>query len=461
MSPFPQTPLSHDNTQDNWENAHQIPDADAFLPHFERVLQVPGMTKDEAQKTCTWSESDDINFQYSAGDEWMVEEKSEEEIDQRRGEWHDFIASKLLPWNEYKHRFVGRGIVMVAGSHQKFSIERVRVILRQLRHLSSTIPIEIHYWGDEMSDDVKANLTQTWPLLFWNDLSDRTTNIIQTEDRTPFINYQFKSVALVNSRFAEPLLLDADNIPVVDPLDLYESDTYKEFGTIFWPDIARTRPQNPAWRIFNTACRMDEYEMESGQLYVDKRRYWYHLQLAAWLNNDDVGWYYTTFLLGDKDIFRFAWHALKTRYGRPKKWITSVGTVAGGWFCGHTFGQHHPNGQIAFMHGGLLKTMNKAVLKWHREQNGGIFQSYKQSSHNEDPSYLERVHILWDGADYLPDSYRPQDGKELEVGSCTNFMNVDARPLSELHPGMQENFEKIGGYFFADEPEPPAESSST
>ncbi len=176
--------------------------------------------------------------------------------------------------------------------------------------------------------------------------------------------------------------------------------TYKEYGTIFWPDIARSWPQNPAWAITNTPCKMDEYEQESGQLLVDKRRYWYHLQLAAWMNNVK-GPYYSYILLGDKDTFRFAWHALKTKYGRPKKWITSVGSLNDGYYCGHAFGQHHPdNGQIAFLHGGTLKSIALEILRWNREKKGGIFRNYKRSAYDEQPEKLTNVMLKFDSGDY-------------------------------------------------------------
>ena len=103
---------------------------------------------------------------------------------------------------------------------------------------------------------------------------------------------------------------------------------------------------------------MDEYEQESGQLLVDKRRFFYHLQLAAWFDNEHSrNEYYRQILLGDKDLFRFAWHALQTQYGTPAKWLTSVGTFyEDGYYCGHSFAQHHPDdGRVAFMHGGLVK----------------------------------------------------------------------------------------------------------
>ena len=89
-------------------------------------------------------------------------------------------------------------------------------------------------------------------------------------------------------------MLDSDNTPWLPPETLYDSETYQEYGTVFWPDLARTRPQNPMWSITNTPCRMNEWEQESGQIIIDKRRYWYHMQLAAWFNSQE---YYNGFLL--------------------------------------------------------------------------------------------------------------------------------------------------------------------
>ncbi|KAK4124409.1 glycosyltransferase family 71 protein [Parathielavia appendiculata] len=159
---------------------------------------------------------------------------------------------------------------------------------------------------------------------------------------------------------------------------------------------------------------MDENEQESGQLMVGKRRYWYHLQLAAWLKNKQ-GEYYDKFLLGDKDMFSFAWHALKTDFGLPRKWLTSVGTRNDGFYCGHTFAQHHPDDRrIAFMHGGLTKI---AALRVH-------------------------VDIISDPTDYMPN--RPGG---LPVAMCTEMRDVKAGNFSELLPDFESEFTELGGYY--------------
>jgi alpha 1,2-mannosyltransferase len=430
------------------ENAHKLPDADAFLQHFKAVTHLPGMSMAEAKSGCNWLAPWDVNFQYDELHEWVVHDRTDQELQMRRRQWHDFIESGLIPWEQYRNHFQeDRGIVIVAGNEK--SLKRVRVVLNALAALDSKLAIELHYWGDEMNEESKQNISAMWPKMYYNDLSEPSKqNIIRTH-RNGFglINYQMKTAAVMNSRFAEPLLLDADNIPVIDPEELYDTPVYKEYGALFWPDIARTRPNNPAWAITNTKCRTDEYEQESGQLIVDKRRYFYHIQLAAWMNNN-AGDYYEKFLLGDKDTFRFAWHALKTQYGFPAKWLTSVGTVSpDGYYCGHTFAQHHPDGRVAFLHGGLLKTIPSETLKWLREERGGIFQVYKRSEFDEKHVVNVNVRIKWDGAEYLPN--RPEN---LQIASCTDMFDVQPRPLDEIVPGFERKFEEYGGYWKLDDP---------
>ncbi|KAI9660533.1 MAG: hypothetical protein M1821_009884 [Bathelium mastoideum] len=424
------------------ENAHKLPTADSFLPHFKAIMRTPDMTMAEAKSGCNWPMMHEVNFQYDEHYDWVMQDRSDSEIDLRRKEWHEFVENDLLPYEKYKSRFEGRGIVIVAGNEN--SMKRVRVILRALHRLRCKMPIELHYWDNEMTEEWKRKITSLWPQIYFNDLS-ASSNILKTNHDGEFINYQLKTVAVINSRFAEPLLLDSDNIPTMDPASLYDSSTYKEYGTLFWPDIARTRPNNPMWAITNTQCRVNEYEQESGQLIVDKRRFFYHLQLAAWFNNQHAD-YYNQFMLGDKDLFRFAWHALKTNYGSPSKWLTSVGTLTDGYYCGHTFAQHHPDGRVAFMHGGLIKTMTKQVMQWQRESRGGIFQAYKRSDFEEQHIINVNVSIKWDLGEYLPN--RPLD---LASAGCTDFHDVIARPLDEILPGFEQTFEDIGGYWMLDE----------
>lgn len=421
------------------EFAHRLPTADSFLPHFEGVTAMQGMTMAQAKAGCSWGSDQTVNFQYSPDEEWVVTERSDSELESRRQEWHKFLNRGMIPWDDVKDRFSGRGIVFLAGNAD--TTMRLKVSLRALRKLGSLVPVEVHYWDDELSEETRQELQVLYPAMSFNDLSGSHNVIHIKKDGFFGINYQLKTAALINSKFTEPLLLDSDNIPVLRPEAIYDSTTYQEYRSIFWPDIARTRPQNPMWAITNTACRMNEYEQESGQLLVDKSRFWYHLQLASWLNNEQ-GAYYNDFLLGDKDMFRFAWHALKTQYGKPKKWLTSVGTENEGFYCGNSFAQHHPDDErVAFVHGGLLKTVPPELMKWNRGR-GGMFRSYKRSPSDEQPQVSVNVAIKFDGAEY----YAPHSA-DFHAAQCTDMFDVHAGDINAILPDFEKFFEELGGYW--------------
>ncbi|KAK3303806.1 glycosyltransferase family 71 protein [Chaetomium strumarium] len=425
---------------EGFDLAHRLPSAESFRGrHLEKVLALPGLSISETRRTCNWTSDQKVNFMFGADQEWNVKERPSSEIDFRRRQWQDFVRNSPS-YQDVASRFSGRGIVVLAGNGD--TLMRTKVLLRALRRLNSTVPVEVHYYGDEMDDGKKQQLTDIYANTVFNDLAS-TDNVMHPGFHTNLINYQLKTAAIVNSRWAEILLLDSDNIPVIDPAELFDSPTYKEYRTVFWPDMARTRPPNPAWAITNTLCRMDEFELESGQLLVDKARFWHHVQLAAFMNNDRDR-YYDGFLLGDKDTFRFAWHALKTRYGKPRRWLTSVGTVyEGRSYCGNSFAQHHPDdGRIAFLHGGTLKTMSRAVMRWNRDVRGGVFRYYKRAPNDQDPAAVNDIGILWIQNEQIPDL--PKDNP---AQWCTDMPDVEARELDEVLPGFEEVFRELGGYW--------------
>lgn len=233
------------------QDAHQLRSADAFIPHFKAVIELPGYTVQKAKRTCPLKHGEKVNFQWEKGPGkgWIRQDAPNSKVESRRREWQSFIGSGMIPYSKVKSKFSGRGLVVVAGNQD--TLKGVEVILRSLVRLGSSIAVELHYWDDEVSEKDKKGLRNLYRRISFNDLSG-AHNIVRVKKDGAHINYQLKTAALVNSHFAEPLLLDSDNIPVIDPVLLYASQTYQEFGTVFWPDVARTRPQNPVWALFNT-----------------------------------------------------------------------------------------------------------------------------------------------------------------------------------------------------------------
>lgn len=198
------------------------------------------------------------------------------------------------------------------------------------------------------------------------------------------------------------------------------------------------------WAITNTKCRKDEYEQESGQMLVNKRKFFYHLQLSAWMNSAKQRKFYRKFLLGDKDMFRFAWHALQTPYGKPSKWVKTIGMLHGDTYCGHSFAQHHPdlsNGSIAFVHAGLTKLMPKDFLVWQREADSGIFQSYQAAEKDEDPASIQSVDLKIDELKYW--TGKPESVKFVQ---CNEMYGLKSASLNDILPNFNSFFDEIGGY---------------
>ncbi|KAL9091616.1 MAG: hypothetical protein Q9159_001354 [Coniocarpon cinnabarinum] len=504
--PFPSPTRPH-HTQSPLlvANAYTLASADDFLPHFAALPSQNNLTVLQAMKSCTWSDNLPVNFQFGKDAEWAVNLRNESEITSHRNDWQRFILEDAIPWSQVSDQFSGRGIVIVAGNER--SLKRTFVLLRMLNHFNASLPVEIHHHGtEELSTHNKTALKSTFRNVSFSDLEDPTQPV--TTSAKGFINYNLKTAALLNSRFAEPLLLDSDNLPVSDPAVLFTSSTYKTYGSIFWPDIARTRPENPIWALSNTPCSMSEYEQESGQLLVNKSKFWYHLQLAKYWSDSE---YYSEFLLGDKDTFRFAWHALRTEYGRPQRWLTSVGVVqrprderawpsepdmkigvgstsamsrdraedqdvnasnrletqGKGIYCGHSFGQHFPDGNdsaILFLHGGLVKTLTPAQIRHARKYGRGLFAAYKESLSASDWNKVEGVRIKWHGGPYLEEEEdEGADGGKGEerrkmmrgIAHCTDMDLIEPRVAGDEETkelsGFEELVQEMGFYWMVED----------
>ena len=127
------------------------------------------------------------------------------------------------------------------------------------------------------------------------------------------MGWELKSYAILHSPYREVLLLDADNVPVVNPEFLFTSSEYRATGALFWPDFLRGRDKKnmAIWRSFGLHMP-NELEFETGQILVDKSRCWRALCLALWMNENSDFFY--QYLHGDKETFHLAFRKLKEPY---------------------------------------------------------------------------------------------------------------------------------------------------
>ncbi|KAM0754825.1 hypothetical protein T439DRAFT_321876 [Meredithblackwellia eburnea MCA 4105] len=245
-----------------------------------------------------------------------------------------------------------RGIVFTAGNADTF--ERVIVSLRMIRSYGTTLPAEVwHFPGEEPSSGQifeynKYNCTVREVAGLGKDwVAGRTKS------------FHIKGAALLQSGFEELIYLDSDSIPVRDISPLFESPAYKKYGAIFWPDFWKDQPENAIWSIIGVQCR-DEWTFETGQIVISKARHLDVLTLVAHMLKSQNWPFFFTLSDGDKDLFRYAFLALRKRWAVPSRHLESAGwrendDITTKRFCGTTMLQYGLNGESMFVHANLLK----------------------------------------------------------------------------------------------------------
>ncbi|MGD5502387.1 hypothetical protein QUS51_22530, partial [Xanthomonas citri pv. citri] len=113
-----------------------------------------------------------------------------------------------------------------------------------------------------------------------------------------------KCYAILQSRFAEILYLDADQVPVRDPSFLFDAAQYRETGAIFWPGVTDIAAVNPIWPLVGLPPEQTP-SWDSGQILIDKTQHMVPLHMTLHLNEQHAIVY--RHLNGDNDTFLVAW----------------------------------------------------------------------------------------------------------------------------------------------------------
>jgi len=208
-----------------------------------------------------------------------------------------------------------RGIVMVSGEgmipERPVGIH-FALIYSQLhwlyRVLNTTLPTEVWLMT---AADYPDKLDVDFPLVTFRVLV--TTSIRDWYDiRLPghfFVGtlaYCSKILAVLASAFEEPILLDNDNFPLIDPRELYDHPMYLESGHVMWCDAQPRFINKDTIRLLGLTQRPGEENVHSdgGQIAMDRRKYLpglaavFHIALELGENLD--------FFFGDKDLWRIA-----------------------------------------------------------------------------------------------------------------------------------------------------------
>ncbi|MEK7675654.1 MAG: glycosyltransferase family 9 protein [Verrucomicrobiota bacterium] len=265
--------------------------------------------------------------------------------------------------------FDGRGIVICAGGAEYFA--NAWVCVNMLRRHGCALPVQLWHLGEAELDARMRALVQP--------LNVACIDAIEVRKRHParrLNGWELKPYAMLHSPFKEVLLLDADNVPLVDPEFLFETAQFQQTGAIFWPDYGRLGPERSIWSICGVAYR-NEPEVESGQIVLDKERCWRALSLCCWYNEHSEFFY--QHVHGDKETFHIAWRKLNQHYSMPGTPIYALE----GTMCQHDF-----EGRRIFQH--------RNLHKWRLDADNARVEDFWEEA--ACLAYLEQLRELWNGA---------------------------------------------------------------
>ncbi|PYH84568.1 nucleotide-diphospho-sugar transferase [Aspergillus uvarum CBS 121591] len=207
-----------------------------------------------------------------------------------------------------------RGIVTAAGGTY---LPTFMVTLKLLRRTGSTLPVEVF-----MKDSAEYEATVCETIL-----PPLGAKCILLSDLTPGLDFeritgfQLKALAILFSSFEDVLWLDADCIPLYDPIPLLTSEPFTTKGLVSWPDFWA----DTASPLYFEVSQQKEPDVtaraasEAGMLLLSKRSHFGILLLAVYYNVYGPEFYYPLLSqgapgAGDKDTFLHAAAAMETDF---------------------------------------------------------------------------------------------------------------------------------------------------
>lgn len=212
----------------------------------------------------------------------------------------------------------GRGIVIAGGGTYFVS---AMTVIKVLRWLGCNLPIEL--WGlpeelPKWQEDLVSPLGVT--CIRWDEHASKfgTQNQIGK-----YKGWELKTYAIKHSGFEEVFYLDSDAIPQQNLEKMFGDVGYIETGMMAWPDL----PGDPSgygddllpeiWSILGLPD-FREPSFETGQLLVNRKKWWQGVCLSNWLCQRGWDYYFKLKIwYGDKECPHVAAHLLGLTYVMP------------------------------------------------------------------------------------------------------------------------------------------------
>jgi alpha 1,2-mannosyltransferase len=209
-----------------------------------------------------------------------------------------------------------------------------------------------------------------------------------------------------------------------------------------WLTIKHNEADNAVWRVLGKTCNYGEWQVESGQILINKRGNnglnLAALHVAAHMQTNHDFWF--SLSGGDKDTFRYAFWALSAPYFAAPRWLSALGAESAEKFCGFVMLQYdiakNERGQYLplFLHANLLK---HRYTGW-EAKGRRIFKTIKRASRdiaNEPSLHRARMWVYTD------------------AGMCVDLevtVESDDKGEVEAQKVITEQFDEVYGGVFKD-----------
>lgn len=403
-------------------------------------------------------------------------------------------SSSISFWENWLENVMQSGSKGVVISVGEFQVADTIRLIRVLRHLKNDLPIEIVHKGD-LSKDYQTYLVRAAR----DDSSDQypaqelwfldVLKLLKPEFIEYFTTYSNKWLALVFSSFQNTILLDADTIPFVPLEQFYQSEQFKNTGTLFFKDRELTiDPLNKTQlrtlqrivtkllgleftnvssspslhdqlslrikdaiaveTIENMLTKGYRHHMESGLVLIDKRRHLTTLLTSISLQFSSIRDYFH----GDKEWFwiapflssdPFTFHPKDASNAGKLGSVISDGTGEYYQICSVQLSHTDLDGSLLWMNGGL-STCKKNSWDYDYGRNkriAAMFESAeKVREYYQSPIQLE-------GA-IIPDvNIRPwiNSGECAAYSYCTLYKEGEFGEIAKFSSSEKERYQAIVG----------------
>jgi hypothetical protein len=244
-------------------------------------------------------------------------------------------------------------------------MEIIQTSIKMVRYYGCNLPIEIWHQDDLSRYDYK--IYRHFSGVSLRDIKKHYSADMNIMDDVR----SMKSLILLSTKYDEVLFLDSNVYPIRNINSLFESQAYRRTGTIFWKGFAKGKEDSQIFELLQLTC-FSEFEIDSSQILVRKSAPGVFMALSLALYMQQNPNIYNQLLNGEKEVYNFAWRALRVPYHLVEPNPSLVGRFNFGKFCGTGVVQYMPfwpeeygqapaghiqdkEPQIVFVHANLLR----------------------------------------------------------------------------------------------------------